>query len=132
MTSDLRTQLLEGAGTRFRKERVAVPGVDAELYVRELSAGQMQRLVAELSPDTLKAAAKGEEPDTEQMGTDGFRSAARFVVATLVNGDGRPVFQDGDEESVLEAFPMSTVLRIQKMALQVNRGDESLETAKND
>jgi len=126
-----RDLILAASAERFRREPVTIEGVDLELYVRELSAKDMQALVSRIPRSQIEAARKGKEPAETDVSEEGFRAAARFVVATLVNGDGKPVFEDGDEETVMEAFPVSQLLELQNAALRVNRATEEVAEGKN-
>lgn len=109
----VRDQLL--GGHRFKREAVEIEGVDAKLYVRELSAAQMQTL--SVSPEEAQA--------------EGFQVVARFIVAALVDEDGDAVFKQGDEASILEAFSIAQVAAIQKQILTLNNAGEVLGQLKN-
>ena len=126
-----RDLILAASAERFRREPVEIEGVDAELYVRELSAKDMQALVSKIPRSQIEAARKGKEAAETDVSEEGFRAAARFVVATLVNGDGRTVFDEGDEDTVMEAFPVSQLLELQNAALRVNRATEEVAEGKN-
>ena len=126
-----RDLILAASAERFRKEPVEIAGVDRDLYVRELSAKDMQALVSKIPKKQIDAARKGKELDESEVSEEGFRSAARFVIATLINGDGGAVFEDGDEDVVMEAFPVSQLMALQTAALKVNKATEEAGDAKN-
>ena len=127
-----REQILAASAERFRREPVEIEGVDAELYVRELSAKDMQALVSKIPRSQIEAARKGKEPEEADVTEEGFKAAARFVIATLVNGDGGPVFGEGDEDELMGSMPVGTLMRLQTAALRVNRATEEVAEGKND
>jgi hypothetical protein len=128
-----RDLILAASAERFRKEPVEIAGVDRDLFVRELSAKDMQALVSKIPKSQIDAARKGKDLDESEVSEQGFRSAARFVIATLVNGDGGAVFEEGEEDVdvVMAAFPVSQLLALQTAALRVNRQLEEAGDAKN-
>jgi len=70
-----REQILAASAKRFRREAVEIEGVDAELYVRELSAKDMQALVSQIPRSQIEAARKGKEPAEADVSDEGFRAS---------------------------------------------------------
>lgn len=126
MAPDLRSKLLAPSASRFRREPVTLEGVDEPLFVRQLSAREMQAQIKQVRPEGPK---KGKAAEEEPV--DGVRYAASFVIATLVGADGRPVFQAGDEEALMDAFPFEEIMRLQTAAMKINRFNEEIGAAKN-
>jgi hypothetical protein len=128
--TDLRSRILEDKGKRFRREAVEIEGLDEPLYIREISAAKLQELAGSLSPDQLAAAeddAAAFKPDD-----DSFRLVGLFLVAGLVDEAGDAVFQEGDEDAILDAFSVPELMTLQRRFMALNRVNQETNSAKND